>query len=73
VQKIARVLSDPLVVKVVPSPEAASAPAGALSPQSKLSKRFFAYAASKEPRLLAGTVFLTLLLAGTLLLRSRKS
>jgi len=73
VQRIAQVLGDPLVVKVVPSPEpVVSAPNRPQALWGRLSKRFFSYAASKEPRLLAGTVLLTLLLAGTLFLRARK-
>jgi hypothetical protein len=73
VSNISRVLGDPDIVKVVPSPDAASAnPDKAAVQAGLLSKRFFAYAASKEPRLLGWTLLLTFALAGTLVARSRK-
>jgi len=73
VSSIPRVLGDRDIVKVVPSPDAG--PAAAERPASRrefVSRRFFSYAASREPRLLLGTLLLTFALAGTLFARSRK-
>lgn len=70
VSNISKVMGDPSVVKVVPSPDSAvAAPAPAQS--RKASERFLAYAASHNPVLLLLAVLLTLSLAGTAFARSR--
>ncbi|MBI5242633.1 MAG: hypothetical protein HY922_02985 [Elusimicrobia bacterium] len=72
VSNISRVLGDPHVVKIVPSPDSTPANPGKEAVRPFLSRSFFAYAASKEPRLLLGTLLLTFVLAGSLVSRSRK-
>jgi hypothetical protein len=69
VSNISKVMGDPSVVKVVPSPDSASAPAAASPKRS--SGSFLSHAASKNPVLLLLAVLLTLSLAGTAFARSR--
>ena len=69
VSNIAKVMGDPSVVKVVPSPD--SVPAQAAAPAKRYSGSFLAHAASKNPVLFLLAVLLTLSLAGTAFARSR--
>lgn len=69
VPEIARVLKDPAVIKIVPSPDAA--PVVDEAPASLL-RGFIDYAASQRPLFLIGTLALTFLVIGTLFLHVRK-
>ena len=65
-----RVLRDPAVVKIVPSPDSVPVPEEESS--GPMSKRFLKYAVSQRPTLLLGTFLLTLIVAVSALLRSKK-
>lgn len=69
VSNIAKVMGDPSVVKVVPSPD--SVPAQAAAPAQRRSGSFLSHAASKNPVLFLLALLLTLSLAGTAFARSR--
>ena len=74
VSNIAKVMGDPSVVKVVPSPDSVPAQAAAplaAAPAKRSSGSFLAHAASKNPVLFLLAVLLTLSLAGTAFARSR--
>ncbi|MFA6030666.1 MAG: hypothetical protein WC969_12485 [Elusimicrobiota bacterium] len=68
VPDIVRVLKDPAVIKIVPSPDAAPVVEEAPAP---LMRGFIDYAASRRPLFLIGTLVLTVLVFGTLFLHRR--
>jgi hypothetical protein len=72
VRGISRVLEDPGVVKILPSPDLEFEPAPEPPGVQALAGKFLSHAASRQPLLMLGTLIATALLAGTAFARSRK-